>query len=98
MAEIAKTTDIKLNIHAESCNAHLAHIVKDIKFVLKNNPVALLKTVKNTTEIKGLKDCNVRDCVVLMRYFSYLEMELRFRDHTITEYTGARDLRNMKAA
>ena len=38
----------------------------------------------------------MRDCVVLMKYFSYLEKELKNPDHNITEYSGVRHLESMK--
>jgi len=35
-----------------------------------------------------MKACNVRDCAAIMKYFAYLEKELKKPDHTVDEYTG----------
>lgn len=40
-------------------------------------PVSLLKARKNDTEVQGFRDCHVRDGVALVRYFSWLERELK---------------------
>lgn len=32
---------------------------------------------------------NVRDCAAIMKYFAFLEQELKKPDHGLDEYTGA---------
>jgi Xaa-Pro aminopeptidase len=36
-----------------------------------------MKARKNDTEVQGFRDCHVRDGVALVRYFSWLERELK---------------------
>ena len=43
-----------------------------------------------------MRACNVRDCVAIMKYFAYLEKELRNPNHTLTEFTGARYLDELR--
>ena len=43
-----------------------------------------------------MRACNVRDCAAIMKYFAYLEKELREPGHTLTEFTGARYLDNLR--
>ena len=37
-----------------------------------------------------MRDCNVKDCAAIMKYFAFLEEELRKPDHGLDEYSGAR--------
>ena len=39
-----------------------------------------------------MRQCNIRDCAAIMRYFAFLEEELKKPDHTLDEYTGARKM------
>ena len=43
-----------------------------------------------------MRACNIRDCAAIMKYFAYLEKELQKEDHTLTEYTGARYLDDLR--
>lgn len=36
-----------------------------------------------------MKNANVRDCAAIMKYFAFLEEELKKPDHGLTEFTGA---------
>lgn len=45
------------------------------KPVRGNDPVALLKAVKNATEIKGTKTAHVRDAVALARFLAWIDGE-----------------------
>lgn len=37
-----------------------------------------------------MRQCNIRDCAAIMKYFAFLEEELAKPDHGIDEFTGAR--------
>ena len=41
---------------------------------------------------EGMRQCNIRDCAAIMRYFAFLEEELKKPDHKLDEYTGARKM------
>ena len=46
-----------------------------------------IKSVKNETEILGFKQSNIRDCVALINFFSWLEEELTVKKRTdLNEY------------
>jgi Xaa-Pro aminopeptidase len=45
------------------------------KPVRGSDPIALLKAVKNTTEIKGTKTAHVRDAVALARFLAWIDRE-----------------------
>mmetsp|Transcript_15292 Transcript_15292/g.15868 ORF Transcript_15292/g.15868 Transcript_15292/m.15868 type:complete len:641 (+) Transcript_15292:23-1945(+) len=58
-------------------------------FIDSVNLVEFTKYVKNETEIKGMKDCHVRDGAALVRYFAWLERELLVNKATVNEYQAA---------
>lgn len=43
-----------------------------------------------------MRACNIRDCAAIMKYFAYLEKELKKEDHTLDEFTAARYLDNLR--
>ena len=43
-----------------------------------------------------MKAANVRDCAAIMKYFAFLEQELRKPDHTLYEFTGARKVEEFR--
>ena len=43
-----------------------------------------------------MRACNVRDCAAIMKYFAFLEEELRKEDHGLDEYTGAQIMDEMR--
>lgn len=88
LKEVIEDENVKIGI-TEECNGHLGQIVKDNKVVLGENPIAYLKCEKNEVEQAGMRACNIRDCAAIMKYFAYLEKELKNPSHTLTEYTGA---------
>lgn len=45
------------------------------------NPITLMKAVKNNTELEGFRRCHVRDAVALVKYFSWLEKTLTSSDY-----------------
>ena len=50
LAAMAEAGEEKLNILADTCNAHLAGIIENIRVDLLDNPFATLKTNKNAAE------------------------------------------------
>eukprot|EP01112_Ceratiomyxa_fruticulosa_P008266 TRINITY_DN2136_c0_g2_i1.p1 TRINITY_DN2136_c0_g2~~TRINITY_DN2136_c0_g2_i1.p1 ORF type:complete len:603 (+),score=137.06 TRINITY_DN2136_c0_g2_i1:50-1858(+) len=54
--------------------------------VIETSPIPLAKAIKNPVELKGMKDCHIRDAAALIRFFSWLEIELN--QHKVhTEYS-----------
>ena len=55
-------------------NEHLHEAVsKECTIVFKTSPVALLKAVKNSTEIEGFRRAMIKDGVALTKFFRWLE-------------------------
>lgn len=52
----------------------------------------MLKAKKNEVMQEGMRQANVRDCAAIMKYFAFLEEELRKPDHGLDEYIGARKM------
>lgn len=53
----------------------IAQMVPKERRIVKLSPIALMKAVKNETEIKGMEACHIRDAVALCQYFHWLEKE-----------------------
>lgn len=62
---------------------------------LGKSPVQLRKSIKNETEIKGMKEANIEDGVALERFFFWLENQLR-NGSTVTEWTAAEKLQSYR--
>ena len=89
------STGVKVGVSLETCNAELHRICKDVA-VKADNVIKTTKCAKNQTEMQGMRNANIRDCAAIMKYFSYLEEELRKEDHTLDEYKGARYLDELR--
>lgn len=53
------------------------------------SPIQYWKAIKNPTEIKGFKECHIRDGCALVMFFSWLENQIK-QGAKITEYEAAR--------
>ena len=54
---------------------------------LQKNIIEHIKSIKNPVEISGYKKCNIRDCVALLKLFSWIEDELKIKKRTdLNEY------------
>jgi len=48
--------------------------------------------------MEGMRQCNIRDCAAIMKYFSFLEQELPKKDalgdpdHDLDEWKGAKKM------
>ena len=55
--------------------------------VIEDDPIEIIKGVKNEIELKGYRDANVRDGVALVKFFSWMEQELVVKKRTdLNEY------------
>lgn len=79
----------------DTCNAELHRVCKDVA-VKTENVIANTKVHKNETEMQGMRACNIRDCAAIMKYFTFLEEELRKPDHGLNEYSAAMILNEMR--
>ena len=58
------------------------------------SPVQLMKLIKNPTEIKGMKNCHIRDGAAVCRYLHWLEMEVP--KGNINEISGSDQLETFR--
>eukprot|EP01125_Pyxidicula_operculata_P016222 TRINITY_DN5556_c0_g1_i3.p1 TRINITY_DN5556_c0_g1~~TRINITY_DN5556_c0_g1_i3.p1 ORF type:complete len:487 (+),score=116.01 TRINITY_DN5556_c0_g1_i3:74-1534(+) len=65
------------------------NVVKDQSTILSPSPVTLEKALKNSVELDGMKNCNIRDASALVRFFNWLENELKSGNKDISEWQAA---------
>jgi len=56
-----------------------------------------MKASKNKPQMEGMRACNVRDCAAIMKYFAFLEEELKKPDHGLNEFVGSAKLLEYRA-
>lgn len=86
----------RVGVHSKTCNAELYRLIKDSAVVQDNNVIQYLKACKNEVEQAGMRAANVRDCAAIMKYFAFLESELKKPDHGLDEYIGARKMDHLR--
>ena len=60
------------------------------------SPIEDAKAVKNETELKGMRDCHIRDGAALSEYFAWLENELVNKKTTLDEVQAADKLESIR--
>ena len=68
----------------------------EVKKHTKITPISVMKAVKNNIEIEGMKAAHVRDSVALVKYFAWLEDQVKNKKNTITEISGATQLEKFR--
>ena len=61
------------------------------------SPVGDAKSVKNDTELEGMRQCHIRDGAALIEYFAWLEDQLINKKAEIDEVAGALKLESLRA-
>lgn len=89
------SSGIKIGVIKESCNAELFRICGD-SCVKADNVIQKTKAVKNPVEMAGMRNSNRRDCAAIVKYFAFLEEELKKPDHDLDEWKAARVLDEMR--
>lgn len=84
-----------MGVHVETCNAE-NHRICGASAVKADNTIKDTKCAKNAAEMAGMYACNIRDCAAIMKYFAFLEEELRKPDHSLDEFSGARILDELR--
>ncbi|XP_076650341.1 xaa-Pro aminopeptidase ApepP [Halictus rubicundus] len=59
-------------------------------------PISIMKAIKNDVEIQGMKAAHIRDAVALVKYFAWLEDQVKNKKATITEISGATQLEKFR--
>jgi Xaa-Pro aminopeptidase len=89
-----KNSNSKLVVDKSSINQNLLNYISnnnpDSSYrVLDKDPIFYTKCIKHEREIKGMKECNLRDSAALVRFFAWLEDELLNKGGEVTEYEAA---------
>ncbi|KZC14975.1 PREDICTED: xaa-Pro aminopeptidase 1 [Dufourea novaeangliae] len=59
-------------------------------------PISVMKAIKNDVEIEAMKAAHIRDAVALVKYFAWLEDQIKNRKEIITEVSGATRLEKFR--
>lgn len=68
----------------------------EIKKHTEITPISVMKSIKNSVEIEGMKAAHVRDSVALVKYFAWLEDKIKNTKESITEISGATQLERFR--
>lgn len=60
------------------------------------SPLALAKSIKNEHELKGVRDCHIRDGVALTAFLCWLEQKVKAEPGTFTEYDVATEIEKFR--
>ena len=63
---------------------------------IARSPIADLKAIKNTTEVEGFRASHIRDGSALVRYFAWLEEQLK-QGVKLSESEGADQLEKFRS-
>ncbi len=84
----------KINIDPLTCSLHHENIFKKkLKIKKKEDPIYLLKSIKNKTEIKNMIDCHIHDGVALTKFIFWIK---EINKKNITEYEAQNKLENFR--
>ncbi|XP_062607855.1 xaa-Pro aminopeptidase 1-like [Saccostrea cucullata] len=72
----------------------LTHCVDKSRLFAQTSPVAVMKAVKNATEIQGMRMAHIKDAVTLCELFSWLEKQIP--TGSVTEVSAADKLEEIK--
>ncbi len=87
--------DYSLLVDPAKVNEHLHQAIsKDCNIVFQTSPVALLKAVKNTTEIEGFRRAMIKDGVALTKFFRWLDANVE--SGNITECSASDKLTSFR--
>ncbi|KAI9897437.1 hypothetical protein N3K66_007293 [Trichothecium roseum] len=62
------------------------------------SPIGDAKAIKNKAELKGMRDCHIRDGAALIKYFAWLEDQLVAKKATLDEAQAADKLEEFRRA
>lgn len=100
IGEICEEADLNLKgiLVTSTCNWKLVESVGIDRVRFGGNPIETAKSVKNETEIRGFRQCHIRDGAALCRYFAWLEEQFAL-DPTvkIDEVDGADHLESFRS-
>ena len=67
--------DKRIVLDSNAINYHLYNLLKTNSFTISNLPNVPehLKAKKSEVQQEGMRQCNIRDCAAIMKYFAFLE-------------------------
>lgn len=73
-----KLENKKITVNPMDCSAKMHLLFTSLGFEISEEAdlIPLLKGTKNLVQQEGMRQCNIRDCSYIMKYFAYLEEEL----------------------
>lgn len=87
----------RIGYDENNCNQQLFEAFKEANPTHFENLVEAIKAVKNTTEMQGMRNVNVKNCASLIQYFAWMEDHLRNNPESeMTEYTAAKKLEEFR--
>ena len=97
LQKIVKTNHVEYLIDPKSCNYATFEVLSNdsVDITEKKSVVTVAKSFKNPVEIKGFRDCHIRDGASIVRYFAWVENELK-QGHIVNEYEGAVKLEEIR--
>lgn len=93
VADLPKNLQGKIWISDKS-SFGLVNSIPKLRRLSQPSPIALMKAVKNETEINGMKRAHIRDAVTLCEFFSWLEQNVP--SGNVTEVSAADKLEQIK--
>lgn len=79
---------------SETASYALTSVVPQKSLLAELTPIAVMKAIKNSVEIEGMKNAHVKDAAALCCYFSWLEKNVQ--REKITEVSGALKLEEFR--
>lgn len=99
--ELAK--DCKVWVDPKTCNVGIYEVLKErtgekaVQIMKKMGPIQILKATKNEIELRGMRECHVRDGSALVKFLCWLEEEVTNKGKEITECEAAKKLDGLRS-
>ncbi len=88
--------DMNVMIDPNKLNQAVYESIPKVKSIIKqNSPISLMKSIKNESELKGIRNALLKDGVALTRFFMWLEQNLSSGE--LTEMSIANKLYDFRA-
>ena len=106
--QVLPYSDLDLSLEAEAVgrmvtdgralNYHLHCLLEQngVETVLRRSPIALMKAVKNSVEIRGMEEAHIIDGVAMERFLYWLENSLE-AGRTVSEWDAAVELGRLRS-
>lgn len=76
----------KVWIDPKSINQAIYSTVKDVSVIEQESPIVSLKAQKNQKELKGMRECHIRDGAAVVEFLAWLDHRIHVEAKDISEY------------